>query len=62
MGLDKLKVNGFTGFSNESLLVFLDGESNNAGSTFSLSKSSSKDRLTGDEMLLTMLDFCAMMP
>lgn len=49
----KLNVNGFTGLSkDESLLVFFEGESNRAGSTFSLSKSSSNDLLTGEFTLL----------
>ena len=65
------KGNGFTGLSKDELLVFFDGESKIAGSTFSLSKSSSKDLLTGESTLLVemMLGlpfkadvFCAMRP
>lgn len=48
-------------FSATPLLLFLVGESNTAGSTFSLSKSSkeaaSKARLLEDDTLFTMLDF-----
>lgn len=70
-GVVKLKLNVFVGLSKESLLVFFDGESKTFGSTFSESKSSSKDLFTGEftllveimvGLLLTAEGFCAKRP
>lgn len=70
-GVVKPKVIVFVGLSKERLLVFFDGESKTFGSTFSESKSSSKDLFTGGftllvEMMLGLLlraeVFCAMRP
>jgi hypothetical protein len=55
----RVKVNGFS--KAPLFLLFFVGESNMAGSTFSLSKLSnevaSKARLLEEDTLLTMLDF-----
>lgn len=71
---DRAKVNGLSGFSRSSLLLFLEGEQKAAGSTFSLSKSSKVDGWKGlleaEKMLLVERElalpseafFCMKMP